>query len=60
MKNIIDLDRGRQWIPRQLQLQQKSIGHSIVQSARRTGIAPTLFGLGIEMDHVFGVKVAHR
>ena len=65
-EDIVNLDRGRQWIPNHLQtflktivlsqLQQNSIGHSIVQSARRTVITPTLFGLGIEMDHVFGSR----
>ena len=38
-------------------MRQNSIGHSIIQSARpRSVITPTLFGLGVEMDHVFGSK----
>ncbi len=56
-----DIARQRQgiWIPRHLQtflkitvkseLQQNSIGHSIIQSARpRLVITPTLFGIGVE------------
>ena len=35
---------------------QNSIGHSIVQSARKNVITPTLFGLGDEIDHVFGSR----
>ena len=39
------------------EIKQKSIGHAIVQSARQKSvITPTLFGLGVEMDHVFGSK----
>ena len=38
------------------ELKQNSIGHSIVQSARKNVITPTLFGLGVEMDHVFGSR----
>ena len=39
------------------ELKQNSIGHCTVQSARpRSVITPTLFGLGVEMDHVFGSK----
>ncbi len=31
--------------------------HSIIQSARpRSVITPTLFGIGVEMDHVFGSR----
>ena len=66
-EDIANIDRGRQWVPRHLQtllkiivvseLKQNSIGHCIVQSARpRSVITPTLFGLGVEMDHVFGSK----
>ena len=40
-----------------LQLKQTSIGHAIIQAARpRSVITPTLFGLGVELDHVFGSK----
>ncbi len=39
------------------EIKQNSIGHSIVQSARpRSVITPTLFGLGVEMYHVFGSR----
>ena len=39
------------------ELKQNSIGQSIIQAARpRSVITPVLFGLGIEMDHVFGSK----
>ena len=37
-----------------LEVKQNSIGHAILQSSRpRSVIAPTMFGVGIEMDHVF-------
>ena len=40
-----------------LQLKQTSIDHAIVQAARpRSVITPILFGLGVELDHVFGSK----
>ncbi len=65
-EDIIKTDRGSKWIPGHLQtflkiiipseLKQNSIGHSIVQSSRRKVITPTLFGLGVEMDHVFGSR----
>ena len=65
-EDIVDNTRARQWIPRHLQmflksiivseLKQNSIGHSIVESARKNVITPTLFGLGVEMDHVFGSR----
>ena len=63
-----DIENGKQWIPHllqtflkvilpSLQLKQTSIGHAIVQAARpRSVITPTLFGLGVELDHVFGSK----
>ena len=38
-------------------MKQNSIGHAIVQASRpRSVIAPIMFGVGIEMDHVFGSK----
>ena len=41
----------------QSELKQNSIAHSIIQSARpRSVITPTLFGIGVEMDHVFGSR----
>ena len=64
---IKTFDQSRQWVPHYLQkfleiiisskVKQNSIGHSILQSARpRSVITPTLFGVGVEMDHVFGSK----
>lgn len=39
------------------ELKQNSIGHCILQAARpRSVVTPTLFGLGVEIDHVFGSK----
>ena len=59
--------RNKKWIPHHLQtllsiivpseLKQTSIGHCILQAARpRSVITPILFGLGVEVDHVFGSK----
>ena len=61
-EDIADVDKGKEWIPHHLQtflkmimqseLKQNSIGHAIVQAARpRSVITPTLFGIGVEMDH---------
>ena len=66
-QDITNFDQSRQWVPHYLQkfleiiisskVKQNSIGHSILQSARpRSVITPTLFGVGVEMDHVFGSK----
>ena len=66
-EDIADVDKGKEWIPHHLQtflkmimqseLKQNSIGHAIVQAARpRSVITPTLFGIGVEMDHVFGSR----
>ena len=39
------------------EVKQNSIGHAIVQASRpRSVIASIMFGVGIEMDHVFGSK----
>ena len=39
------------------ELKQSSIGQCIIQAARpRSVITPALFGLGVELDHVFGSK----
>ena len=39
------------------ELKQNSIGQCIVQAARpRSVITPTMFGLGVELDHAFGSK----
>ena len=63
-----DIEDGKKWIPHLLQtflkvivtsseLKRTGIGHALVQAARpRSVITPTLFGLGVEMDHVFGSK----
>ena len=65
--DISSIEKSSEWIPRHLQtlmktivsseLKQNSIGQCIVQAARpRSVITPTLFGLGVELDHVFGSK----
>ncbi len=61
-EDIANVDKSRESILRPFlkitvksELQQNSIGHSIIQSARpRSVITPTLFGIGVELDHVFG------
>ena len=64
---LLILAKSKAWIPHHLQTllmyivsserKQNSIGHCIVQAARpRSVIKPTLFGLGVEVDHVFGSK----
>ena len=66
-EDIADVSKGKEWIPRHLQtflktivqteIKQNSIGHAILQAARpRSVITPTLFGIGVEMDHVFGSR----
>ena len=66
-KDIANVNKGKELIPHYLQtflkiiiqseLKQNSIGHSIAQSARpRSVITSTLFGVGVEMDHVFGSR----
>ena len=64
--DIVDFDNGKLWIPHLLQklldviipscqLKQTSIDQAIVQAARpRSVITPILFGLGVDMDYVFG------
>ena len=38
-------------------IKQNGIGHSIIQSPiPKSVITPTLFGIGVEMDHVFGSR----
>lgn len=65
--DIANAEQSKSWIPQHLQtllmhivpskLKQSSIGHCILQAARpRSVITPTLFGLGVEVDHVFGSK----
>jgi len=66
-EDITSSSQNSQWIPHHLQTflklvviseaKQNSIGHAIVQASRpRSVIAPIMFGVGIEMDHVFGSK----
>ena len=66
-EDIEDCDKGIEWLPQHLRmflkaiikypLKQASIGQAIVNATRpRSSIPPILFGLGIEMDHVFGSK----
>ena len=66
-EDISNIEKSREWIPHHLQpliktivsseLKQNSIGQCIVQAARtRSVITSTLFGLGTEVDHVFGSK----
>ena len=66
-EEILSSSQNSQWIPHHLQtflqlvviseVKQNSIGHAIVQASRpRSVIAPIMFGVGIEMDHVFGSK----
>ena len=38
------------------ELKQVSIGHAIIQASRKAVITPTMFGLGVEMDHVIGSR----
>lgn len=65
--DISNIEKSREWIPHHLQtliktivsseLKQNSIGQCIVQAARpRSVITLTLFGLGVEVDHVFVSK----
>ncbi len=55
------------WVPHHLQIflkhivvsevKQNSISQAIIQASRpRSVIAPVMFGVGVEMDHVFGSK----
>jgi hypothetical protein len=66
-EDIETLSRGTDWVPPFLRLfletmikdplRQVSIGQSIVNVIRpRSSIPPILFGLGVELDHVFGSK----
>lgn len=66
-EDITSISQSSQWIPHSLQtflkliiiseVKQNSIGHAIIQASRpRSVIAPVMFGVGIEMDHVFGSK----
>ena len=64
---IQSTEKSLEWIPSKLQLflqgifknllKQSSIGQAIVSAARpRSCIAPILFGLGLDVDHVFGSR----
>ena len=64
---IIESIEGLKWLPPYLRilitsvikhlLKQVGIGQAIVNAARpKSVITPILFGLGIELDHVFGSK----
>ncbi len=66
-EDISNIKKGHECIPPHLlsflkivvlsEVKQNSIGHAIVQSSRpRSVVTPTLFGVGVEMDHVFGSK----
>lgn len=66
-EDIASISQSSQWIPHHLQaflkliiiseVKQNSIGHAIIQASRpRSVITPIMFGVGIEMDHVFGSK----
>ena len=62
----IDDIAAKNWIPNNLhkllrvliqcELKVQSIGQAIIKSSFRTALTPTLFGLVVELDHVFGSK----
>ena len=62
----IDDIAAKDWIPNNLQkllrvliqseVKVQSIGQAIIKSSTRTALTPILFGLGVEVDHVFGSK----
>ena len=62
----IDDIASKDWIPNNLQkllrvliqseVKVQSIGQAIIKSSTRTALTPILFGLGVELDHVFGSK----
>ena len=59
----IDDIAAKNWIPNNLQkllrvwiqseVKVQSIGQAIIKSSTRTALTPILFGLGVELDHVF-------
>ena len=64
---INDVGKGKEWLPARLQcfleeiipseVKQVSIGQCIVRAAMpRSSVPPLLFGLAVEMDHIFGSK----
>ena len=60
----IDDIAAKNWIPNNLQkllrvliqfeVKVQSIGQAIIKSSTRTALTPILFGLGVELDLVFG------
>ena len=59
----IDDITAKNWVPKNLQkllrvliqseVKVQSIGQAIIKSSTRTALTPILFGLGVELDHVF-------
>ena len=65
--DIVCPEKQKEWMPKKLKklleilisqpVKQNSIGQSIVYASRpRTVIPPIQFGIGVEMDHLFGSK----
>ena len=66
--DIRDIEKEKEYMPHSLNIlmaglmpsnhiRQVSIGQAILQAMRpKTVMAPIMFGLGVEMDHVFGSK----
>ena len=46
-------ENQEKWIP---WVKVQNIGQAIIKSSTRTALTPILFGLGVELDHVFGWK----
>ena len=66
-ESMANEDEGQKWLPKSLALlldtimpskrKRKSIGQCIVYATRpRYAIPPVLFGLGVQVDHVFGSR----
>ena len=66
-ESIANVSEGKKWIPKSLntfleniiesEVKQNSIGQCLVQAIRpKSAILPIPFGVGIEMDHVFGSR----
>ena len=66
-EDIKNVERGKEWLPESLTAflqvlvpsvtKQVSIGQCLLKAARPRSVIPhLLFGLGVEMDHVFGSK----
>ena len=65
--SIADPQEGKKWIPKSLNVflenmiesekKQNSIGQCLVSAVRpRSAILPVPFGVGVEMDHIFGSR----